>query len=44
MKMKEVSDQRDYFHEQIGQMESKITTYKTFIASQTKAPSDLESR
>jgi len=42
MKMKEVSDQRDFFHEQIGSMENKISTYKTYLASQVRAPSETE--
>lgn len=36
VKMKEVQDQRDYFHDSIGQLENKITTYKTYIATQSQ--------
>lgn len=33
MKMKEISDQRDYFHENIGQIETKISTYKHYLVN-----------
>jgi hypothetical protein len=31
--MKEVADQRDFFHDSIGQLENKITTYKSYLAT-----------
>lgn len=47
LKMKEVSDQRDFFHDSIGHLENKITTYKNYIATQNQQknlPIDVEGK
>jgi len=35
--MKELSDQRDFFHESISNLEGKIGTVRTFMQSQNQA-------